>query len=314
VILVFHTVLKSCIVSRLPETGVRGLIPQIMAKSECDCLQSALWRRIRRPFRYPMCTGACKWEVYDVNQAGCLVCGKHHHCRTNAVDSVCPLVQCDDQTRVCQITGYILPEVRHATDEFRDTASYVRGDSCTDAAASAFEEMDSEVQSVVTFLLMSQRASRCRQQENAKQYHRLTQHMHKQMRVFKMNHPGKLPNVCHILAQAMAQEKYWRFIEEASESLIQHCSRNISLCLLELKSKGAKVNTRSRLQDLVCGMLYMLKHGLIFHNRILLSAIPEVDRCLPHENKIEQYFGISSKVICMTENEVKLIFRESYQT
>ena len=58
----------------------------------------------------------------------------------------------------------------------------------------------------------------------------------------------------------------------------------------------------------------MLKHGLVFRDQVLLTAIPEVDRCLPHENKIEAYFGISSKVICMTENEVKLVFRETYQS
>ena len=282
-------------------------------KGACNCLPYGLWRKIRRPFRYPVCTKGCKWEVYDVNQAGCLMCGAHHHCMENAVDTICPLIMCDDRTRVCQITGYVLPEVRHAKDEYRDTVAYTRMDSFAHTP-SAYDDMDAEVHSVVTFLLTGQRASRCRQQENAKQYGRLTQHMHKQMRLHKLNHPGKLPNVCLILAQAMAQEKYWRFIEEASPPLIQNCSRNITLCILELKSSGAKVTTRSRLQDLVCGMLYMLKHGLTFQNRVLLSAIPEVDRCLPHENKIELYFGISSKVICMTENEVKLIFRESYQT
>jgi hypothetical protein len=61
-------------------------------------------------------------------------------------------------------------------------------------------------------------------------------------------------------------------------------------------------------------LLMMIKYGP-FQNKVLLSAIPEVDRCPPHKNKIEAYFGISesSKVICMTEIEVKLIFRESYQ-
>ena len=112
----------------------------------------------------------------------------------------------------------------------------------------------------------------------------------------------------------MGQEKYWRFIEKASEDLVIHSSKHISQCLLEMKSKGVKITSGTRLQDLVCGLLYMLKHGLTFQSRVILSAIPEVDRCLPHENKIENYFGISSKVICMTENEVKLVFRESYQT
>lgn len=265
-----------------------------------------IWRRVRRPFRYPACVTGCCWEAYDAHQAGCLKCGRHHICKNNAVDSTCPLVLCDDRTRVCNITGFVLPEVRHAPEEYCENVTF------TERAVPS-HDLDAEVYTIVSSLLLGQRAARCRQQENTKQYARLTQHMHKQMRLFKMTNPGKLPNVCIILARAMAQEKYWRFIEPASEGLVKHCSRDITLCLLELKSVGGKMAIGSRLQEMVCGMLYMMKHGLTFQNRVLISAIPEVDRCLPHENKIEAYFGISSKVICMTENEVKLIFRESYQ-
>jgi len=264
-----------------------------------------IWRRVRRPFRYPSCR-ACVWEVYDVNQAGCLKCGRHHLCKSNAVDNTCPLAQCDDRTRVCTITGFVLPEVRHASEEYCETAVF-------HVRAVPTHDLDSEVYSVAASLLLGQRAVHCRMQENAKQYTRLAQHMHKQMRLFKLSNPGRLPNVCTILSQAICQEKYWRFIEAASEDLVRHCSHNITLCLLELKSYGGKIALGTRLQDLVCGMLYMLKHGLTFQNRVLLLAIPEVDKCLPHENKIEAYFGISSKVICMTENEVKLIFRETCQ-
>lgn len=267
-----------------------------------------IWRRVRRPFRYPACVSACCWEVYDANQAGCLKCGKNHTCRTNSVDNTCPLILCDDRTRVCTITGYILPEVRHAHEEFSDTTTFI------ERPQAATHDLDAEVYSIVASLLLGQRAALCRKQENSRQYIRLTQHLHKQLRIFKLTNPGKLPNVCQILAQAIAQEKYWRFIEPASEDLVKHCSRNITVCLLDLKSSNGKMIIGSRLQELVCGMLYMLKHGLTFQNKVLLLAIPEVDRCLPHENKIEAYFGISSKVICMTENEVKLIFRESYQS
>ena len=266
-----------------------------------------IWRRARRPFRYPACVSACQWEVYDVNQAGCRKCGKQHTCKGNAVDNTCPLIQCDDRTRVCHITGYILPEVRHAQEEYCETVAF------SDRSVHT-RDLSSEVYTVIASLLQGQRAACCREQENTRQYIRLTQHMYKQLRLFKLTSPGKLPNVCRILAQAMAQEKYWRFIEPASEALVRHCAANITQCLLLLKSSNGKPLVGPRLQDLVCGMLYMLKHGLTFQNRVFLLAIPEVDRCLPHENKIETYFGISSKVICMTENEVKLIFRESYQT
>jgi hypothetical protein len=245
--------------------------------------------------------------VYDVHQAGCLKCGRQHFCHSNAVDSKCPLIQCDDRTRVCDITGFVLHEVRHATNEYSDTVAFAekRAPQC---------ELDAEVYSVVASLLLGDRAARCREQENAKQYTRLTQHMRRLMREFKLTHPGQVPNVCVLLASAMGQERYWRFIEEASDELVRHCAHNIKLCLQQLQKNGARIVPGGRLQDMVCGMLYMLKHGLVFRDRVLLSAVPEVDHCLPHENKIEAYFGISSKVICMTENEVKLVFRESYQT
>lgn len=265
-----------------------------------------IWRRVRRPFRYPACKSPCQWDVYDVNQAGCLRCGRIHVCAQNAVDSTCPLILCDDRTRVCNITGYQLPEMPHAAAEFCDTVYFEEKPSHT-------HDMHDEVHCIVSSLLQGDRAIRCRTQENAKQYHRLAQHMQKQMRLFKLTNPGQPPNVCHILARAIHQERYWRFIEAASDELVSHCAAEIMSCLLKLKARGVKLTAGTRMQDIVCGMLFMLKHGLIFNDRVLLSAIPEVDRCLPHENKIETYFGISSKVICMTENEVKLTFRESFQ-
>jgi hypothetical protein len=270
-----------------------------------------IWRRMRRPFRYPTCR-KCQWEVYDVNRAGCLRCGREHFCENNSVDNKCPLVLCDDRTRVCDITGFVLPEVRHAPCEYSDGVGYYDKPS-SESCSGAFE-LDAEVHSVVATLLQGERAARCREKENSKQYARLAQHLQKQMRLFKLAHPGSVPCVCRLLACAMGQERYWRFIEEASDELVRHCAQNISRCLLQMRKSGTKLTTGTRLQDMVCGMLYMLKHGLIFRDKILLSAIPEVDRCLPHENKIEAYFGISSKVICMTENEVKLVFRETYQT
>jgi hypothetical protein len=264
-----------------------------------------VWRKVRKPFRYPSCR-ACTWEAYDAQQAGCLKCGRHHFCHANAVDNTCPLIMCDDRTRVCQITGFVLPEVRHAASEFCDTTHF-------SDKPPPDNSLNREVTAVVYSLLTGERARRCRENENARQYTKLSHHLYRQMRVFKALHPNRLPCVCQLLSSAIQQERYWRFIEQAGEDLIEHCAETITNCLRELRLKGSRMIYGSRLREMVCGMLYMLKHGLTYRDRILLQCIPEVDRCLPHENKIEAYFGISSKVICMTENEVKLVFRETYQ-
>lgn len=275
-------------------------------------MQYEIWRRLRKPFRYPSCR-TCIWEAFDSAEAGCLRCGKHHVCYTNAVDCKCPLIECDDRTRVCTITGLILHEVRHAKEE------YVGGTTCvnytrvsSNCHAPQTGNID-EVLHVVRFFLASRRTQGCRDTENAKQTLRLSNHMLRQMKSFKLTKPGHTPNVCAILGSAISQEKYWRFIEQASDDLVCKAAQAIHKCMLDMQKRGMKITPGARTRDLVCGLIYMLKHGLIYHDRMILAHIPEVERCLPHENKVETYFGVSSKVICMTENEVKLIFRESFQ-
>jgi hypothetical protein len=275
-------------------------------------MQYEIWRRVRKPFRYPTCR-QCTWEVFDANEAGCLRCGKHHQCKTNAVDNTCPLIECDDRTRVCTITGYILSEVRHAKEEFLDGAATAACTHPQRSFASQREVEEDEVELMVSHFLIGEKARICREQENGKQTVRLSQHLLRQMKLFKLTHPRQTPNVCWLLGQAVAQEKYWRFIEPASKGLVRHAALEVARCIRAMRANGVKITSGTRTRDLVCGLLYMLKHGLAYHNRMILANIPEVDRCLPHENKIETYFGVSSKVICMTENEVKLVFRETFQ-
>lgn len=231
-----------------------------------------VWRRVRRPFRYPSCK-ACVWEVYDANLAGCVRCGRCHECQPNAVDNRCRLVQCEDASRACDITGFVLPEVRHAVREYTDTAPYHE-------PTSARPDLEPEVRCIVHGFLHGQRARAGRLAENAKLCARLQQHLYKALKTFKIRQPGRA-NLCHMLAAAVGRERNWRFIEEASEPLVDECSRCIARCLLDLQAKGVKLACKHRMRELVCGLLFMLQNGLIFRDQVLLPAIPEVQRCLP---------------------------------
>jgi hypothetical protein len=264
-----------------------------------------LWRRVRRPFRYPRCQ-QCVWEVYDAHLAGCLRCGRCHMCQSNAVDSTCRLILCDDASRACDITGFVLPEVRHAVSEYTDTSVH-------HTAAPLSTDIHPEVHGIVCMFLLGPRAKRCRDLENRRLYARLAQGLYKTLKAFKLEQPRAAPNVCHMLAAAIGRERNWQFLEEPGEELLSRSSQAIARCLLDLRSKGVKIASPHRMQELVCGLLFMLKPGLIFGNRVLLPAIPELQRCLPPENKLQSFLGVSSKIICMTENEVKMIFREHYQ-
>mmetsp|Transcript_58595 Transcript_58595/g.154879 ORF Transcript_58595/g.154879 Transcript_58595/m.154879 type:complete len:263 (+) Transcript_58595:4687-5475(+) len=232
----------------------KKFVPARHARKPPTTAMHAVWRKVRRPFRVPSCCAGCtKWEVYDADKAGCLRCGAEHACVLNSVDCMCPLVTTKESHRVCSITGAVLNEVRSAAGEYCDTACFAPAPSSSrELSTSSYaprpspQSFSHEISSVVRHMLQSDDAKRCRRTENRKLYDRLGAHMCKQMKIFKLENPGARPCVARILASALAQE---------------------------------------RLKDLVCGMLYMLRTGLVCHDRILLRAIPEVSRCLPHENK-----------------------------
>lgn len=268
-------------------------------------MSHGIWRTCRRPFRYPLCD-KCVYEVYDAGCAGCLKCGQAHVCAGNSVDNRCPLVLCDDGSRVCEITGEVLREVRHAKEEYMDTVQLAP------QGQPVLAELDAEVHSAVWTLLQSPAAGQCRADENARMTRKLHAGLLKCMKLAKQYSRG--PPVIHrVLAAVMAAEKNLRFSQEASPELAQHCSQTILVCLLDLRAKGFRVSTGPRLKSLVVGLLYLLRSGIVFHSHVILPAVPEISSCIPAESRLEQYFKVSSKVVTSIENECKLFLRSVYQ-
>ena len=268
-----------------------------------------VWRTLRRPFRYVSCVEH-SWQVYDFDSAGCLKCGTAHRCATNALDCRCPLAVCDDMRRVCTITGLELPEVHHGSEEYLDTC--VSGQDQPEALAS-LTDLECEVERTVHRLLLGPQARRYREEENARQACKIATALHKALRAGKLKGSASPPNVCQFLAEAMGQERNLRFVGTASGELAGQCVRQILACLVDLRAKGVKFAQGPRLDGLVCGLLYLLRTGLTYRSHVLLGSIEEIAGCLPHENKLEAYFGISSKVLTEVENESKLVYRAFYQ-
>jgi hypothetical protein len=253
--------------------------------------------------------------VYDTDAAGCLRCGLMHQCASNAVDCRCPLASCDDGSRVCTITGNVLREVRHAAEEYLDTcvAPTQRRDEGGGGALASVNELEECVGRVVHLLLEGPVARRYRDEENARQARKVTAGLHKALRASKLRGLQGPPCVCRHLAEVVAQERNLRFIGTASRRLMRECVQRILACLVDLRAKGVRLAHGEKLDGLVCGLLYLLRTGLKYKSHVLLGAIEEVAGCLPYENKLEAYFGISSKNICESENMVKLLFRTHYQ-
>lgn len=163
-------------------------------------------------------------------------------------------------------------------------------------------------------LLDSYDALRCRREENSHQSKKLYKSFIKCIRNLKLERPHEsLPNICDLLTSTMHMEKRTSFIYPASAELKHKCQRHILLCILDLRQRGYRICGGNKLQDLVCGLLYLLRTGITYKNHDLLSAIPEISRCLPMESRLQTYFRINSKVITSVENEIKLAFRDFLQ-
>jgi hypothetical protein len=79
----------------------------LVSSSPAPNLEFKVWGKIRAPFLLP-CDfphHKCEWERFSIDQAGCLLCGKHHHC-----PSGCVLDTADDGHLTCTITGFVVRE------------------------------------------------------------------------------------------------------------------------------------------------------------------------------------------------------------
>lgn len=271
-----------------------------------------IWRRIRRPFRYPCCApNKCKWELFGPDQAGCLKCGSVHQCFTNQVDNRCPLATLDDCSRACTITGIVVKEVRHATTEFTDTCAmpsdYKEPKNCLPP------DLDADIYNAIQYILLSDKANTYRNMENTRVSHKIAHALHRSLKSFKMRGGVGLPILHTHLSWIVHSETNIRFIHEASQCLVDQCARAISKCMLDLHRRGIKITPGVSLQNMVVGLMYLLRTGLTYEKHVLLPCIEEVALVLPNENRLENVFGISCKSICIVENITKYLWRNHLQ-
>ena len=129
-------------------------------------MSHAIWRRVWRPFCLPCCVQDCVWEVYNVQEACCLRCSTRHVCATNAVDCTCPLFVNNNGSCSCPITGVLLREVLHSTDEYLDHVQKVVPSQQCCQLTFARDLDEAFVSFIVNHLLRGELASTYRVAEN----------------------------------------------------------------------------------------------------------------------------------------------------
>ena len=95
-----------------------------MASQPADPIYT-VWHRVRAPFAMPRGCHDCEmddWEVFDVDKAGCVRCGRFHQCRDGGecVSSM------DHDHQACEITGCWIRN-RNFQQGYTDTASQTAG-------------------------------------------------------------------------------------------------------------------------------------------------------------------------------------------
>jgi hypothetical protein len=272
-----------------------------------------IWLRLRRPFLFPQAGHECEWERYDADCAGCLLCGKLHHCPAGMAGCTCPLIETGDGGHVCLITGLCIPEVRSSFEEFVENASFETKHS----PGSDDEDLYDRVFCVVNSFLRSSATGVCRELEQKKYSQKKRQAFWRVLRQCKRDNPYELPDLCQVVAEVARQEPTPPSLVAAptslsnhdTEGLVRQSTVSITGAIRQIYKMGfRKICQGVKFPSVVIGMLYMTRNGLNVGSVFNLQAVNQIHGLLPSETYLN-CLGVSNKVICDTENEIKSCIR-----
>ena len=154
-----------------------------------------VWLMLRSPFKYPKAGHDCKWERFDADKTGCVLCGELDKCSSSMVGCKCPLAEADHGTHVCLITGLCISEVITGTDKYVDYVvfEYERpGDD---------DSLFDRVLVVVHAFLTARSTAKCRQMGREKYTQRTRQAFVRVLKQRKRDRPCDLPCVCSVVSE-----------------------------------------------------------------------------------------------------------------
>jgi hypothetical protein len=199
--------------------------------------------------------------------------------------------------------------VRYSRDEYIEHAAHPQKTS-GDAARGRGELLEDDVRCIVEWFLMGGASHACKREEVDRTISRCHTLAVKAFKQHKMDTAGDglrcLPCLPSIIAQTLHQVRP-KHCSRATPELCAFCVYNITKCL---KNLSLPAGAQTKRLSLVVGLLYLMKQGLTIQNVQWLPRAPSLAQCLPHETCLEKTFKLSMKLVCETENEVKLALRQ----
>lgn len=255
---------------------------------------------IREPFCIPQCIHRClpvDFENFDVDQAGCLLCGKIHVCDKGH----CVLSE-EDGHVVCEITGYCVRKKIFSDNEFVDTVACISQDYQAQLQNVDSNQLEFWIEDVLVghkhVLVDERRRNKTRKQA-------ILMRILKHFKTTKANLNLIDVFTCFINATKNIREPLLLpestlrvIVKQCSDIVITFCGRFFLL--------SKSVPSVNKLHGFIIGILYLMRNGLRMHDCIeLLPPYPILHNILPVETQIKRIFRMSTKIMTETENTIK---------
>ena len=235
------------------------------------------------------------------------------------VGCLCPLVETDDGGHACTITGLCIAEVRICPSEYVDHAVFETAPGASTAMRHSFEDeqLHDRVQCIVGNFLLSPGTLACRRLELRKFIQKRHQAMWRVLKQRKRDDPYRLPDLCSVVSEVAVLEPPPRGLIQIlsgssrrdAAAVVRQSSAGIAAGVMQIYRMGfRKIYQGNKFDSMVIGMLYMLRTGLSAGDAFSLPTVPHINEFLPSETYLNS-LGVSNKVICDTENEIKSCIR-----
>jgi hypothetical protein len=281
----------------------------------------AIWHRVRAPFAMPKACHDCSmddWEVFDVDKAGCVHCGRLHLCKDGG--ECMGTMEGDHQA--CEITGCWIRN-RNFQQGYTDTATaagasghyhHQGGTSYHPSHQPPKQWVEStHVMRWLHTLVFSDTAKQCISREIQRVQDKATVAFARVAKGFKLE--GRPPCLLQMLAHTRYVLGSLRIpCKVSTQQMFDDLARECVEAILRFTSCFRKVLMphvpSAKLDHFVIGLIYLLRSGIVMFDTVqVVPRIPVLRRLLPMETSLKMHFKIPCKIITEVENITKITLK-----